>query len=457
MKNPLLQMAALLPAFAAALLSTAATAHIGPLDPGFGDAGMRKYGFQTINGGFHDRAVVGCAGADGTFTATGIASGDNRIVTMRLLPNGDYDNSYGAGGRVSVTLAGEYNDVVPGLCQPDGHMVMARTGTDASGNQYLQILRVLKHTGQLDSGFGSGGIVSVDLDGFIARGSDEHELALGLNALPNGDIAVSGQLRDGGDRGFVLLLSGAGAVRAVRELDPTVSLNATTVVEAPDGRLWVFGKNAAQDGAYRLTLSRQTLQQEDVLQIAFDRFAEVEIGPGRLVDAETVVLAGVARYFLRGVNAEPMLFVFRTGGASIIPMPQATLEGNPMQISTAPGRQLVTVLPGRRVLMSASARRLDGSVDDGIYLGLAHIPRRARNEGVEYGFGAEAARQAAFRLSAPGCGGVTPAHRVARLTLWRDMPVLVGSVSADCGSDAGGEDYLVSRIRPDYLFADGLD
>lgn len=445
---------------AAVALGGSAAAHVGPVDPSFGDAGMKNYAFQAINGGSNDRASVGCSAADGTFTVTGIASSENRLVTMRLKPNGDYDESYGAQGRVSVTLPGSYNDFVPGLCQPDGHMVMARASTAPNDEQNLQILRVLKHTGQLDPQFGSGGIVNLDLDAEVVTALGQQEMPLGVNALPNGDIAITGQaqLQDTSERrGFIVLLAANGSLKRARVFTTDISNNATTTVEAPDGRLWVFGQNGRNGGAYRLTLNRTTLEQEDILERPLQFSNSAVVGAGRALDARTVALAGAIRYNVRGNSADrALLFVFDEDSATVEELEPVTLDGQPVTIDLAPGRQLITALPGRRVLLSGQVRPYSHMQHSGIYLGMAHV----RRDGLIYtenGFGAAESSVAAFRPATPPCTGTPPDHRVSRLTLWLGMPVLVGNVAPDCGAATNGEDYLVTRLRPDYVFADGWE
>lgn len=453
-------------ALVAAPLFTPVAAHVGPVDPSFGDAGMKSYGFQAVNGSTqHDYAAVGCSAADGTFTSTGIASGQNRIVTMRLLPNGAYDESFGSGGRVSVNLPGSYNDFVPGLCQPDGHMVMARAVTAEDGEQHLQIMRVLKHTGQLDvAGFGSGGLVHVNLDNYYPDQLGTQEMPLGVNALSNGDIAVTGQTThvDGRKRGFVVLLASNGAIRSVRVLESFAYESANTVVEVPaDGtssaKLWVFGKEFDYAGAYRLTLERQTLEPVgQVLRATYDPSSPIALGSGRAVDAETVVMPAAVRSIMPSVLPNALVFVFHRNQGTFVAMPAASLAGNFLEPVRTPGHQAITVLPGRRVLMAAPAKTVNPNANDAMYLGMARIGRTLNGDRVESGFVGAAAQPAVFQVPNPNClGGSDFNHKVSRLTLWLGMPVLVGSVNVPCHTD--DDDYLVARIRPDYLFADGLD
>jgi hypothetical protein len=451
-------------ALALASLFGTASAHVGPVDPTFGDAGMKSYGFQPVNSSTqHDYASVGCAAADGTFTTTGFASGENRIVTMRLLPNGEYDKSYGFEGRVSVPLSGSYNDFVPGLCQPDGHMVMARATTQPGGEQNLQILRVLKHTGQLDvAGFGSGGLVHVDLDTFFPGQLGTQEMPLGVNALSNGDIAVSGQteMANGERHGFVVLLASNGAIRAVRVLTLGYEY-ANTVVEAPAGfspnpSLWVFGKEYNYAGAYRLTVDRQTLEPGAHTLATYNPSSPIMLGSGRAIDADTVVMPAAVQSNNPFILPSALLFVFHRDRGAFVALGAATLSGSPLEPVRTPGHQAVTVLPGRRVLLAASAKVPGDDRNGGMYLGMARIGRDHAGNRPEPGFvGGVVQAAAVFEPLNPNCFGAGIYHKVSRLTLWLGMPVLVGSVDAICGT--ADSDYLVARIRPDYIFADGLD
>ncbi|WP_313918709.1 hypothetical protein [Tahibacter sp.] len=432
-----------------------AGAHEGPLDTRFGDGGMRHYGFQSVAGGNMDRAIVACSAANGTLTVVGRASSDRRIVTMRLLRDGSLDTNFSDDGKESFDLPGSVAHFVPGLCQTDGHMVVARPLTAPDGEQNVQIFRVLKQTGLPDPGFGSGGVVVVDLDQWIP-GLGSEEMPLGVNALPNGDIAVSGRTTRaaGGERGFVILLAADGQIRRVAVLDNVRSRTAMTTVEAPDGRLWVFGQNGRVAGAYRATLNRETLAWETVLEQLPLPGETIWVGAGRAVDAQTVVLA-VSAGPSPAYDGRPELVIFRADTVSVLALPPAQLDGDSLWITSRWGDHGVTVLPQRRVLYAAPARQLGTGGGVGVHFAMAEIGSTAGGDRVESSFGINGAQTAAFRPDNGNCVGAE--HRLGRLTLWGTEPVFVGSVNANCIVGGAGDDYLVARIEVDPIFADGFD
>lgn len=433
-------------------------AHIGPLDLSFGDAGMRSYAFQPVAGANHDRAIVACPMTDGTLMVMGTASDQRRIVTVRLLPDGDHDARFSTDGKESFDLPATYTEFVPGLCQPDGHMVAARPLTATGGEQSLQVFRVLKHTGLLDPGFGSAGVVALDLDQWLP-GLALTESPLGVNALANGDIAVSGYatLAAGGERGFVALLAANGAVRAVALLGNVASRQVTTVVDAPDGRLWAFGMNGRINGAYRATLNRNSLAWEGVLEYAAPAGRSVWVGAGRAVDAETVVLASSTGPS-PAYDGWPQLIVFRAGQVSVRSLPMPGLDGEQLAINANFGAHGVAVLPQRRVLFAAAAHRYGGAGGTvGIHLAVALIGSTPQDDLIDDGFPVSGTPTTAFRPAAPACATQLPGHEFARLTSWLGRPVLVGSVAAPCLGNGQGLDYLVMRVQIDALFADDFD
>lgn len=446
-----------LAALALGAVSLLAAAHDGPLDPTFGDGGIRHYGFQAVAGGAHDRAIVACSAANGTLTVMGRASSDRRIVTIRLNRDGSYDPSFSGDGKESFDLPASPAEFTPGLCQTDGHLVAARPLTAPDGEQAVQIFRVLKHTGLPDPGFGSNGVVVVDLDQWVP-GLASEEMPLGVNALPNGEIAISGRatLAAGGERGFVILLAANGELRRVSVFDNLRSRTAMTTIEAPDGRLWVFGQNGRVNGSYRATLNRTTLAWEAVLEQVAPAGETSWVGTGRALDTQTVVLA-VGNGPSPAYDASPALVVYRADTVSVVALPPPQLGVQALAVSARWGHHGVTVLPQRRVLYGALVHRPGESNETGVHFAMAQIGSSAAGDGLDPTFGQGGAQTAAFRPAAPGCVGQRPAHRAGRLTLWGQQPVFVGAVDASCLGAGAGEDYLVARLQVDAIFANDFD
>lgn len=420
------------------------------LDPAFGDGGLRHYGFQPVSGGNNDQGVVACASANGTLTAAGIASNSRRVVTIRLHANGGYDPAFGVDGKASFDLPGTFSGYIPGLCQPDGNLVLVRTLTGQDGEQALQIVRVLKQSGQPDPSFGSNGAADIDLDSWIP-GLGQRETPLSVNALPNGDLAIGGdaQLADGSSRGFIALLRADGSVRTVQALANLRSANVYAAVQAPDGRLWAFGRNGRISGVYRATLNRDSLAWEGVLEYAAPPGYVYALGPARPVDADTVVMP--AATVSQNPGAAPQVIVFRANSITALPLP------GPPAGYLASGDLGLTVLPGRRVLLSSLASTSGSNSRSAIHFATARIGYDTDGDRLETQFGDGGTQLVSFRAPDPACATVVPLHSFLRLTLWDGLPVLAGGVLQNCQGGTDALDYLVGRLRPDYLFGDGMD
>jgi hypothetical protein len=423
-------------------------AHVGPFDPTFGDGGMRAYGFQPGVDGNDDEAVVGCPGVGGTLYVLGHASSTSRMVLMRILANGDYDPTFGSSGRASLTVPGTYAGTAAGLCQPDGKLVVARNIEGSGGRDDLQIVRVDPATAQLDVSFGAGsGIVQPTLAGASVY-------PLGVNALPDGRLAVSGiaTIPTAPGSGFVALVGSDGTGLVYRRLAQPATASVTAVTAAPDGRLWVYGANERIAGAYRATLDAATLAWLGVVELG-NGPAFFNAGAGRSVDAQTGVLPGIC------ANAStrwPCLAVFRGTTASWLMLPAASLGATNYQPARQLGNAHVTALPGRRVLYATSVESVVTFDVDAVHYAMARIGRSAGTDRIETAFASGGAQTATFRPAVAACQSPAPSQDVARLTLWSARPVVVGQVDMNC-VDSGGDDYLVARIESNYLFGDGFD
>lgn len=108
------------------------------------------------------------------FVADGIeATSDRAMVVVKLLPTGELDPAFGSGGiaRHNVTIGGTNGELARSLVlQSNGKIVLggviehdvSATGTAASDRD-LALVR-LNPDGSLDTGFGTGGVVRLDLN-----------------------------------------------------------------------------------------------------------------------------------------------------------------------------------------------------------------------------------------------------------------------------------------------------
>lgn len=434
--------------FLAAALAAAPAlhAHSGPMDTRFGEGGFAHYGFQAVNGQQGDAARVGCPGAGDTFVVVGAASSGQRIVTVRLRPDGSFDDTFSGDGKESFDLPTSFTGSTASVCLgQSGDPVMVGTVVVSAGERNLRVVRVGRDTGLPVAGFGNGGVVDLDLDAHLP-GLGGDEVPLGLNALPNGDLAISGYaaLANGSSSGFVALLNAAGQVRAVTL---TNCWMLTTVLESPAGALWAFG--SAGNGACRLTLDRNTLAQSARLDNNLG--ATLRPGAARAVRPGTVVMAAA---ILAPYGYRPALAVFRETEVTTVALPAPVLHGSASSLSAIPGVHGVQVLPGGRVLFGGTLLQTETS--SGEYFALARIGRSAADDRGENYWGDGGALAGQFRPTTPACNAAPPSQEIYRMTMWQGRPTFVGRVETQCFDNAGA-DYLVGRVETDYLFGDGWD
>ena len=155
----------------------------GTLDASFGTNGM----VTTSMSFYHDQAFALVRQADGGFVAAGLTDNgfntDLSLVLVRYDAVGVLDASFGTGG-ISTKIPGALYRIGLGLVeQPDGKLVMAaHTIVDALGE--IAVAR-WQANGTLDTGFGSGGLVTTRIGGGV-------DVAKGLVFQPDGRIVIAG-------------------------------------------------------------------------------------------------------------------------------------------------------------------------------------------------------------------------------------------------------------------------
>lgn len=458
----------------AALALGAATfgahAHDGPLDPTFGDGGMRNYGFQSFNGsGRNDRAAaVACPGPNGTLVVTGEASDATRLVTMRLLPNGEYDPAYGAAGRVSVPFAMTQEYYMAGLCLPNGKILLARRlNTGADNEMNIQLLRLDAATGQLDASFGQGGTSLLDLDSWQS-GLSRTESPLALTPLDGGEVLLSGHVGMSGRLvAFAARIRDDGTVPIARVyIDvanrPTANTLMTAML-ASDGTIWGIVEGAYPPSTrvtpFRVRLDRATLAWIDTPDAPPNSTGN-PIYAGRGVRVRGDVLAVPQIQFVEGskpVRYLTGLMIYRPDGKFYLPLPDASLPGETLTLAGTYALQSALVLPGDRVLATYSIVRSGTDTPRGMHLAMAQIGPAIGSDHVDTTFGSGGAQTAAFRAVGSGCPETLVEQDFSGVALWSGAPVLVGNVDASCSNDGGGRDYLVARMSVDRIFASSLE
>jgi uncharacterized delta-60 repeat protein len=89
------------------------------------------------------------------------------FAAARLLPNGTLDTTFGTGGFVAIDVARLDGTLILALVQPDGHIILAGTAYDVIPGPvwpgYVTAVRLLDD-GTLDASFGDGGMTFVRID-----------------------------------------------------------------------------------------------------------------------------------------------------------------------------------------------------------------------------------------------------------------------------------------------------
>jgi uncharacterized delta-60 repeat protein len=172
-------------------LAHATQAVSGALDPTFGLGGV-----AVADLGGYDNGYKLAVQPDGKIVVAGSASVPGAVAfgLARLKPDGTLDTSFGNGGKVFVNLFGysvTFGDIA---LQPDGKIVVGGyAGVTATSLDYDLWLVRFNSNGTYDTSFGQGGLVTTDL---FAHSFDV------LNALavqPDGRILAAGMVRKTND------------------------------------------------------------------------------------------------------------------------------------------------------------------------------------------------------------------------------------------------------------------
>jgi uncharacterized delta-60 repeat protein len=158
----------------------------GFLDSAFGNAGVATAHFA----GFDSSSAVGAVvQPDGKIVVAGVA-GSATYAVARFNPTGTLDNTFGTGGEVTTQMSGVPVGIV---LQPDGKILVGGTSLLGFGISSLGFgLARYNADGSLDTGFGTGGIFTIQ----ITRYGD---YVTSILLQPDGKIVMVGGLRFSSD------------------------------------------------------------------------------------------------------------------------------------------------------------------------------------------------------------------------------------------------------------------
>jgi uncharacterized delta-60 repeat protein len=162
-------------------LSASAQAAPGDLDPSFGSGGLVTTDFD----GRGDFSLAVALQPDGKIVSAGNSSATGvfsvAFALARHNPDGTLDTTFGSDGKVLTSFGGSLSAAADVAIQPDGRIVAVGIANGDFG------VARYNSDGSLDSGFGSGGLVTTDFGGF--------DQANGVALQSDGKIVVVGILQ----------------------------------------------------------------------------------------------------------------------------------------------------------------------------------------------------------------------------------------------------------------------
>lgn len=129
------------------------------------------------------RAAAVLIQTDGKIVAVGTAN--NMFAVARYGPDGSLDATFGNGGFVTTSLAGDNDRAFAGALQADGKIVAAGWATGSSTSNDFGLVRY-NTDGSLDTTFGNSGVVITDF------GNNMIDIANGVAIAPGGKIVAAG-------------------------------------------------------------------------------------------------------------------------------------------------------------------------------------------------------------------------------------------------------------------------
>jgi uncharacterized delta-60 repeat protein len=162
----------------ALIAAPGASAAPGDLDPGFGSGGMVRL-LESHEESYADAVA---AQPDGKIVVAG--NEKENAVVLRLLPNGEPDPGFGAGGKVTTVVPTGFSGFRAVTLQPDGRIVAVGEAKGATTADFL--IARYNSDGSPDGSFGGGD--GVELVPVGALSDQASAVAIGLE----GKIAVTG-------------------------------------------------------------------------------------------------------------------------------------------------------------------------------------------------------------------------------------------------------------------------
>ena len=242
------------------------------LADGSADTAFGTNGFTTVSGGantpYSGYAIALRPSGEIVIAGEITSANGNDVALLQFDSNGALDTTFGTNGVVTTNVSAGSSDRASAIVlQPDGKVVVAGRSFVSSTSD---VLLIRYHSdGTLDTTFGTGGIVTTDVNGLDA--------AFGVAVQPDGKIVVAGETYVGGMHDDILVVR----YEASGVHDPTFGSNgiatvdnsnqdelANAVAVQSDGHIVVAGETSPANGDNDVIMTRFT--SAGTLDTSFD-------------------------------------------------------------------------------------------------------------------------------------------------------------------------------------------
>jgi uncharacterized delta-60 repeat protein len=364
----------------AALLLSVGSAAAAP-DPSFGQGG----GIMTFLSTEGSSANALVLQPDGKLVAVGTVTppqgGPEQFALVRYLPDGSVDSSFGSDGVVETPIPGGFAEANAAALQPDGKIVVAGDYLSSAGSEFA--LARYNADGLLDAGFGSGGIVTTQVEGVDSK-------AFGLVLQPDGKIVAGGDATSSTD-------SGSAVVRYLPNGSPDPSFGTggiafstqpgengfDAVALQPDGKILGVGQNTPLTRFNTDGSPDTSFGSGGISVVAAPKAAAIALQ----ADGRIVVAGGTSSYFVL-VRANSDGSADQTFGTdALVATPMGRGPAGASAVAIQPDGKIVaagTSQPGSAALITVARYNQDGSLDSTFGTGgvAATLPRGTVNAGV---------------------------------------------------------------------------
>jgi uncharacterized delta-60 repeat protein len=257
----------------------------GQLDSGFGAGGGIAGAIKTNFGGAYSAAAAIAIQTDGKIVVAGSADGSSGTIDFALARysgiDGSLDTSFGADGKVTTDLVGDYDAAYAVAIQSDGKIVVAGNTFGSGGTLGDVDAAMVRYNsdGSRDEvgagAFGVGGKVTISLSPV-----DVNDILYALAIQPDGKIVAAGYAWNGIDNDFVVIRCNAngsldtsfgtgGMVLADIGASGGFDQAAAVVLQA-DGRVVVAGTHNSGGGSIGDDFALLRLNANGSLDSSFD-------------------------------------------------------------------------------------------------------------------------------------------------------------------------------------------